>query len=58
MGLLERLFPNYDKYRNDANSIVDEVMEHCYQKFGDIDRDAMHDAVGKRLQYYIYARNN
>ncbi len=58
MGLLERLFPNYDKYRNDANSIVDKVMEHCYQKFGDIDRDAMHDAVGKRLQYYIYARNN
>ena len=58
MGFWKRLFPWYDKYRYDAISVVDEVSAHCHQKYGDADRDVMHDAVGKRLQYYIDARNN
>ena len=58
MGLLERLFPNYDKYRNEANRVVAKVRAHCYWKYSDADRDFIHDAVGKRLQAYIDARNN
>ena len=50
--------PEYDEYRVESNGVLNKVEAHCSQKYGDTDRDFMHDAVGKRLQAYIDARNN
>ena len=45
-----------DRYRDSANSRLDEVRKYCRQKYGD-DRDTLHHEVGKRLQYYIDSMN-
>ena len=58
MGFWARLIPEYDEYRVASNMVLDKVKAHCRQKYGDADRDFMYDAVGKRLQSYIDARNN
>ena len=58
MGFWAKVFPEYDEYRISANKTLNKVRAHCHQKYGDGDRDVLHEEVGKRLQYYIDARNN
>ena len=58
MGLLERIFSNYDKYRDEANMLMDEAEEWGLEKYAHVDDDTRHRKVGERLQYFIDARNN
>ena len=58
MGFWARLRPERDEYRVAANRVLKKVRADCRRKYGGADRDFMYDAVGKRLQAHIDARNN
>lgn len=61
MGLLERfmmwLNGNDDEYARSARSILSEVRQCARAKYGD-NNVAVHEAVGREMQYHIDAMNN